>query len=477
MKRPAFIVLLLLLAGRILGMNIAAPAWLALSATVLLLIAHGSLFLARKKNLTSATSGCLLLAAVFFLGFHQQRLIVEADNLASLIVEKLPAQPAPEVAATIAAEPDYRSDSVTLLVKNPSISWQGKTISLKSRALVYLYNEAAEEIRKNVSMRGDKIHLRSRIAQSSALSNPTLPDYQKRLRQRGIHLIFRINTSDDISIAPPQSGRSVINKSLHAVAGFHKDIATIFDSVLSPANSALLKGLAMGRTEDILPADKDAFQQTGLVHLFSVSGLHAGVIAALVFFLLRLAYLNIRIAAILTIIFIWIFAIFVGFQSPVVRSAIMISMLLASYWLPGLKRPLDGISLLSFAAFWTLILNPRALSQVDFQLSYICVAGMVILLPVFKDNFFLNLEFASSEQKALRAKINRRILFPLFMVLSIQLAILPLLAHYFHRISLASFMANPIAIPFAFLCLALAAAMVLAGYLFPLMLPLLGVVA
>lgn len=477
MKRPAFIVLLILLAGRILGMSLELPSWLLLTALGFLLISQGWLFFARQKLQGLPTSGYLLVTTVLLLGLHQQRLIVENDKFAAHVVERLSAEPESNVRAILAGEPEYRSDYVRLPLTNLEISLQGKTISLKSRAIVYLYGWAAEEIQKNDPMRGDAVHLRSRIKKQSSLRNPSLPDYRERLKQRGIHLTFRIIQPEDIGIAPPHSGRAPINKFLHAISLFRNKVASLFDSSLSQSNAALLKGLAMGRSEDISPADRDAFQRTGLLHLFSVSGLHTGMIAALVFILLRLTYLNIRSAAIATMILVWLFTLYAGFQSPVLRSAVMISMLLSSYWLPGLKRPLDGLSLLSFAAFWTLIFNPRALSQTDFQQSYICVAGMVFLLPFFKEHFFLNLEFAPPAQKAIRAKINHYILFPFFMVLAIQLTMLPLLAHYYHRVSPASFMANPIAIPFAFLCLAFAVAMALAGYVLPIMISPLGAIA
>ena len=68
---------------------------------------------------------------------------------------------------------------------------------------------------------------------------------------------------------------------------------------------------------------RDAFRGTGLAHALLVSGLHVGLVAAFIFFGLRLLRLSDRASSVATILALVLYALLTEAQVPVVRAALM----------------------------------------------------------------------------------------------------------------------------------------------------------
>jgi len=473
MKRPAFISLLILISGRILGTFLPISSWICLTGIIFLLASEAWRLFRRDKAATPGSGG-LLFFAVLFLGLYQQRLIVEDDYTSEQIAKTLSERPLVTIKGRLADEPDFYQNTCKFPVRDLHLLQDGVSYPINTRALVFVYGDVAKGLAEKDPACGDFITICAHALIPPSLRNPTLFNYRAYLRLKGIHLMFRINVKNAVETSPPPYGRSIFYSLYHSISHLRVIADEIFNSNLSAKNAAMLKGITRSETHDISREEREDFFRTGLVHLFAVSGLHVGMFAVFIIFILRLTHLNIRIVSILTIIFIWSFCAYVGFRTPVVRTSIMVTCLLASYWLPGLRRPLESLSLISFAAFWTLIFNPRALFQADFQFSYVCVYAIIIFMPFFENHLMFNLERLPQEKKGRRAIINRFVLRPLFVVISIQIALLPLMAYYFQKMSLVALVANLIIIPLVFLCLNGGILMITLGALFPFTLSLLG---
>jgi competence protein ComEC len=473
MKRPAFISLLILISGRILGTFLPIPSYLCLTGILFLLASEAWLLFRRDKAAISGSGG-LLLFAILFLGLYQQRRIVEKDCTSGQIAKTLSERPFVTIKGRLADEPDFYRNVCKFPVRDLHLVQDGVSYPINTRALVFVYGEVAEGLAGKDPACGDFITISARASIPPTFRNPTLFNYRAWLRLQGIHIVFRINRNSEVKISPPPDGRSIFYCIYHSLSHLRANADKNFSANLSPKNAATLKGLTSSVTHDISREEREDFLRTGLVHLFAVSGLHVGMFAIFILFILNLAHLHVRTVSILTVIFIWLFCAYVGFRTPVVRASIMVTCLLSSYWLPGLRRPLESLSLISFAAFWTLIFNPRALFQMDFQFSYACVYAIIIFMPFFKNHLMFNLERLPQEKKGVHARINRFVLRPLFTVISIQIALLPLMAYYYHRISIMALVANIVTIPLAFLCLNGGILMITLGALFPAILPFLG---
>ena len=206
-------------------------------------------------------------------------------------------------------------------------------------------------------------------------------------------------------------------------------------SSLSPRIQEFLKGIILAdRTEMDAETVKD-FNQTGLVHLLAISGSHMVIIFWIVLSILNqiITVKKRRFSIILSILFIWIFAIFIDFGSSVMRSCLMIS---CYYIMVLLQRKSDLLHSLALSAFILLIFDSNQLFDVGFQLSYVAVLGIWWLTNPIKNLF-----------RKPRFKAEKVFYEISAMTFAAQIATLPLAIYYFHQFSFVSIIANLLIIP------------------------------
>lgn len=198
-----------------------------------------------------------------------------------------------------------------------------------------------------------------------------------------------------------------------------------------------LKGIILADRTEIDSQTAQDFNRSGLVHFLAISGTHIVVIFGLFYFLLiRILPLRFRKFAIISsLVFIWFFAVFIGFGNSVVRSCSMLSVYFI-YVL--LQRKPDLLHSLALSAFIILIIDTQQIFDVGFQLSFLAVLGIFWLnQPILKylpkqNNWFKKLIFNT-----------------ISISVSAQLATLPLVLFYFHQFSFISVVANFFIVPFS----------------------------
>jgi len=211
----------------------------------------------------------------------------------------------------------------------------------------------------------------------------------------------------------------------------------IDETGISSKSKEFLKGIILAdRTEMDVQTVQD-FNRSGLIHFLAISGTHIVIIFGL-FYLLLIKILPLKFrkyAIISSLIFIWLFIVFIGFGSSVVRSGLMLSIYFV-YVL--LQRKPDLLHSLSLSAFIILIFDNQQLFDVGFQLSFCAVLGIYWLnqpilnyFPI-QDNWLKKLIFNT-----------------ISISVSAQLATLPLVLYYFHQFSFISIIANFFIVPFS----------------------------
>jgi len=218
----------------------------------------------------------------------------------------------------------------------------------------------------------------------------------------------------------------------------------------SPENEAvIIKALLIGDKSGMDNTTLTAFRLAGVAHIFAVSGLHIGYLAAI----LALIFLKIPIKRYLKA-FIIGFALFFysgicGFSPSSVRAAVMSICLLLIY-ASGLKY--DALNSLGLSALLLLIYNSAYLFDVGFLLSYAAVIGIIILTPPIKRLLkFLPNKLAAS----------------LAVVISAQISVIPICADAFKYITFWGFFINLFLLPVVSVVYVLAATGILIALIFP----------
>ncbi|MBN2553191.1 MAG: ComEC/Rec2 family competence protein, partial [Spirochaetales bacterium] len=185
---------------------------------------------------------------------------------------------------------------------------------------------------------------------------------------------------------------------------------------LEPAVFALLDALLLGRREELPSALYGKFRASGSLHLLALSGLHLGILFILLCLLLRFLP-DRRVRRLIAGSLLLGYVFLVGWRPSLERAVVMLLVAAAGFTLDRESEPLH---LLGLAASGLLVLHPHYAFDLSFQLSFLSLAGILILGPLLH-RFW---------QPYLPAFLG----WPLGASLSAQIATAPLILYHFGAI-------------------------------------------
>lgn len=153
---------------------------------------------------------------------------------------------------------------------------------------------------------------------------------------------------------------------------FREKVVAIWDDARV---SGFLTAELTGDKSAMDDGDYLAMQETGLAHLFAVSGLHCAFLVTLLALLISRRQ---RLLCAVTIPLLLFYMVMVGMSPSVVRACIMQIFLLIA---PLFRRGSDPLTSLAAALLVILLCNPFAAASVSLQLSFSATLGMVLLSP------------------------------------------------------------------------------------------------
>ncbi len=224
--------------------------------------------------------------------------------------------------------------------------------------------------------------------------------------------------------------------------------AAVRASVPGPAGDIAV-ALAVGDQTGIAEPVRLAMRDSGLTHILSISGLHIGLVAALVMVVVRRGLALVpalavrtdtkKLAVWPTAVLVLLYGILAGWDVPVQRSVLMTGVVLLAILLD--RTPLT-LRTVAVAAFLVLLGSPEALLNPGFQMSFAAVIALIA-----------SYERIGPWVSGLRAAYGG-ILTPLIVLASSILTSLvatvataPFTAYHFHSIALYGIVANLLAIP------------------------------
>ncbi|RYY43053.1 MAG: ComEC/Rec2 family competence protein, partial [Chitinophagaceae bacterium] len=203
----------------------------------------------------------------------------------------------------------------------------------------------------------------------------------------------------------------------------------------------IAEALLIGYKDDL---DKDlvqAYTNTGVVHIIAISGLHLGLIYAVLLWIFNRTpglKKSRHTKAMLLISCLWIFALLTGGSASVLRSAVMFTVIVTGKYY---FKQSSVYNSLSTSAFILLCYNPYLLWDVGFQLSYCAVIGIVAFQQfLFRKWYFKNW-------------LTRQLWSMITVTIAAQLAAFPLCLYYFHQFPNLFLFTNILTVPLSTLLL------------------------
>ena len=167
----------------------------------------------------------------------------------------------------------------------------------------------------------------------------------------------------------------VVRPRLHRVYLARRALEDHWKAELSPRVAAFMTGLSTGSTADMDDGLVDAFAESGLVHVLSVSGYHVGLLGFLPLLLLRGKRRVLRSLGFALLVPLWAYMGICGWAVPAVRACAMSTF----YGLGQITgRPVTAVHAWSLALLCVVVWRPSACAQLGTQLSFIAVLGIVI---------------------------------------------------------------------------------------------------
>lgn len=194
------------------------------------------------------------------------------------------------------------------------------------------------------------------------------------------------------------------------------------EKLLPSPQAELLSGILLGNKKN-LPAElKLALRDSSTLHIVVVSGQNLTLLACL--FLKLSGLLRRKTAILISFAAIIFYTLLTGAQIPVVRAAIMA---ILAFSAEVFGRQKSGIWVLIMTGGAMLLVNPKWISDLSFQLSFMATFGVIAVAP------------------ALERALNR---LPLFIKQDIaittgaQIMVMPIIIQNFHQLSVVGIFAN-----------------------------------
>lgn len=330
---------------------------------------------------------------------------------------------------------------------------------------------------------GARVRVMTALERPEKFLNPGVPPMTEYLEQRGFDATGMIKSPllverlDDERVFLP----------LAWLYEWRQRLLREINAKFSPETAGVLDAALLGNRHYLSHDTAERFREGGTFHVLAINGLHISFIGGLIFLIARRLTKRRGWQFLLSATFLWAYSIAVGAAPPIVRAALMFTLVALA---PVLYRRARSLNALGGAALVLLIWRPADLFDPSFQLTILSVLTIVALaVPLIQRlqevgawrptretphppvcprwwRTLGELLFWSEKQwelelsrttwscrlfkSPLAARLERlhvqrflRYAFSAVVVsASVQVGLLPVLVLYFHRFSLASFLIN-----------------------------------
>lgn len=350
----------------------------------------------------------LLVLSVFLIGlslfsYHQVTQVLPAKSLIGTTAT---------VTGKLLQLPTYNGASYSYQLKTTSVSLTDAPQSIK------LLVSSKDKLPMSIS---DTVKL---IVQFSDNANSSTygDGYYLRARSLGMGTVTSAKTTT--IYAKIMKGREYSKKELM--------------KLLPGEEGTILTAMVLGDRSTLQDDIRTAFSETGVYHLFSVSGLHVSLWAMLVFSIFKRIGLNRKASALLSIVVTVFYMALTGFSMSVLRAGIMSILLLMGR---SFLKSTDALNSLGLAVGVLCLFNPMAIFSISFLLTVASSLGIVTMAQ------WWNQKFAHVFEQYKGKKIYHFILESLLISVAITLTTFPIFLFFFQKVTVISILTNLIFIP------------------------------
>lgn len=398
--------------------------WIGLAVSLMLLLVF-SLF--KNKNITQSVA---LYIGVIALGIAST-ILYHAPNNPNFYGHYLTGQNQ-DFKVVISSEPVEKEKTIKVVANVTGIKTTQQVQPTKGNLILYLAKSATSL----ALTYGDELYINMQPKPFDAPLNLGEFDYKSYINKQNVFYLAFANDNNYVV------GNNVASPFWQWLYGVRANIKQQFINYgLTDNAKGIAQALILGDVEEIDDNLNDAYAATGTIHILSVSGMHLGIVYLVLNFLLGFLWQTQRQRLLklgIIVITIWLYALLAGFSSPVVRAAIMLSLIA---YAQTIYKITSGYNILAVACFATLLLTPLQLYNIGFQFSYLAVLSLFLTYqPVY--NLYKTRFWADKALWSLTAS-----------TLSALILTMPVTLYYFHTIPTFVVVANWVVVPLSFIAM------------------------
>jgi len=292
------------------------------------------------------------------------------------------------------------------------------TIKSKEKIKCNYYLKDNEIIKLNY---GDKIYLKGTLNTPNKNSIPNTFNYQKYLNNNNIFYILNVDKIYKIKT----------NNNF-----FYKIKNNIQKRIDNIDNTGYLNTFILGNKNYIDDNIYDTYKLNGILHIFSISGMHISILASIILYILNI-FKSSNKNIIIVIIFLSFYLVLTNYQASIVRS-IVFYIILKIFKLLKIKIKTSDALLLSIAII--LLIYPKFIYNIGFLYSSIISYTLVICSNYFNKGYIVNTFLISfiSFIISLPITVNINYSVNLFSII-INLIFVPIISFILYPLSILTF--------------------------------------
>lgn len=403
----------------VLGIVVGKSLYPVVSPALLILIVATSLVatLLMRKHALAQSIGILL--TFFFIGAYVMNRSLHRLNVAL---------------------PDGYVDYQAVVMTEPAV--HGKVV--QTDLLIVGSNPMkvrASILRDTVDNRWQRIHVGDGICATSRLEQPrnfhnATFDYAAWLKEHGFVATTFIYYSDWQKAKVGLTSLPRVDRLVLMARKFRQRLLSQYRGYGADGQAyAVLAAMTLGDKSALSKELKDDYSIAGASHVLALSGLHLGIIYA-VLSMLTFRFRRKWFSQLMIMLAIWAYAVVVGLMPSVVRAAVMLSIVAM---MTIINRQRLTVNSLAVAAMIMLLCNPLNLYDIGFEMSFMAVLGIAICSPLYGIVPFYGFW----------GRMLSRLWSVVAVSIAAQLGTAPLVAYYFGRFSTYFILTNLIVIPCA----------------------------
>lgn len=379
-----------------------------------------------------------------------------------------------EVEGVLAASPEAAAEGYFITVRTETITHRGQAREASGNVRLFVPASRSETVKY-----GSRIRVACRLEREDEYLNPGVARKRDILDRMGVDASGTLKSEMLIE----HIGEDRVFLPLAWVYAARAKAIDQFRSNLSQPTAGVMIASLLGDKHFLDKPTADLFREGGTFHILIISGLHITFIGGLLLWLIRQFTRNRWIQFIGTTTVLWAYSLAVGGDVPVVRAAIMFTVISFSF---VIYRQTSLLNSLGISTLLLLVWRPSDLFNPSFQLTFVSVAAILGMaypalenlravgrwMPSTETPFPPNVPswlkrfceylywnpvawpievkrqiwsaniFKSKPAGEITQKLARYAFDGIFVSLVVQIWMLPLLVVYFHRVSLIAIVLN-----------------------------------